>query len=752
MTGALDGIRVIDFGQYISGPMAAMLLGDQGADVIRVDPCDGPRWNTPANATWNRNKRSIALDLKDESDLQVAKDLIASADIVIENFRTGVMDRLGIGSDAMTATHPRLLYCALPGFAADDPRSGVAAWEGVVASATATYRAHERTGKPVYTAIPIGSIYVAFQTALAVSVALNARERDGVGQQITIPLYDGTFAAMGNRVLQLHDQKTDPNAARLRMARGVGGQLQGKDGRWVMYMGGNLNARDFLEASGAAAWVDAAADGKMTADEVRAKTEELFRSKTAQEWEDFVAEVGSECGRCNTPAEWLVHPHALESEIIVDTDDPELGKVRGPGINVRMSATPGSIRSPRHKLDADRDDILSELRSWPAGAAPNSVEGTLRAAFDGLKVLDLCIVLAGPACGRTLAEFGADVIKVDATNRPIGGFHNDVNRGKRSILVDLKTKEGLELFLKLVDQADVLVQNYRNGVAKRLGFDYEAIKARKPEIIYATLNAFGQVGPYADRPGHEQIGQAVAGMQERFGGTDKKPVLQPFAVNDYGTGIMGAYAIALALFHRQKTGVGQHVDTSLVYTATMLQSSLIQDYKGKVWDEPRGQHMQGSGPLHRAYEASDGWFFLGATKNDLAESPDLNIYAGMNGELLEGELEALFKTAPMSDWIEKLGAAGAGVHRIIFDPHEVAADPWVLDHGLCMTREHDEIGQVTTNGPSIRLSRTPAGPGHPAPKAGSDIDSVLAELGLSDQLEQLLQYGAISRDFLPQSS
>src|ERR1700754_3150733 len=103
MAGVLEGIRVIDFGQYIAGPMAAMLLADQGADVIRIDPPGGPRWNTPANATWNRNKRSIALDLKAESDLETARKLVCTADVVIENFRSGVMDRLGLGADAMTA-------------------------------------------------------------------------------------------------------------------------------------------------------------------------------------------------------------------------------------------------------------------------------------------------------------------------------------------------------------------------------------------------------------------------------------------------------------------------------------------------------------------------------------------------------------------------------------------------------------------------------------------------------------------------
>ena len=185
MPGMLDGIRVIDFGQYIAGPVAAMLLADQGAAVIRVDPPGGPRWATPANATWNRGKRNVTLDLKSPSGLDEARRLAASADIVIENFRPGVMDRLGLGAAAMTAANPRLIYCSMPGFAGDDPRAAVAAWEGVVGAATATYRPPAGGTRPVYTAIPIASMYAAFQAAVSMAAALVARERDGADRKST---------------------------------------------------------------------------------------------------------------------------------------------------------------------------------------------------------------------------------------------------------------------------------------------------------------------------------------------------------------------------------------------------------------------------------------------------------------------------------------------------------------------------------------------------------------------------------------
>src|SRR5262245_35543614 len=130
--GALDGVRVVDFGQWIAAPLAAMLLGDQGAEVIHVDPPGGPRWRTPANATFNRGKASVTLDLKSNSERAHARRLIDSADVVVDNFRPGVMERLGLGGRAATARNPRLIYCSLPGFAPDDPRAALPAWEGVL--------------------------------------------------------------------------------------------------------------------------------------------------------------------------------------------------------------------------------------------------------------------------------------------------------------------------------------------------------------------------------------------------------------------------------------------------------------------------------------------------------------------------------------------------------------------------------------------------------------------------------------------
>jgi crotonobetainyl-CoA:carnitine CoA-transferase CaiB-like acyl-CoA transferase len=242
----------------------------------------------------------------------------------------------------------------------------------------------------------------------------------------------------------------------------------------------------------------------------------------------------------------------------------------------------------------------------------------MSSVLDGVRVIDFGQYIAGPLAGMLLADQGADVIRVDPPGGPMWDTPANAtwNRGKRSILLDLKSEAGRDVFWRLLADADVVAQNYRAGKLDKLGLSYEQVRQRKPDIIYASLNAFGHLGPWAERPGHEQFAQAATGMQCRFGG-DGPPMVQPNPINDYGTGFMGAYAVALALLHRLRTGEGQHVDTALAYTAMTHQSPFMHVYAGKRWDEPSGQDRLGSGPLHRAYRARDGWFCIGARLTDL---------------------------------------------------------------------------------------------------------------------------------------
>lgn len=710
--GALDGLRVIDFGQYMAGPLAAMMLADHGADVIRVDPPSGPMWDTPANAVWNRGKRRISLDLKSASGRRTAQELIASADVVIENFRPGVMDRLGIGADESTIANDRLIYLSLPGFSADDDRASVPGWEGVVSAGVGTYSGSLLVDapKPVYTSVPIASSYAAFVGCAGVSMALVARERDGFGQRIEASLHDSLYQAIGIRGLRFLDREAPRGPVPWV------GPYECSDGRWVFFHAAYSHfIRQFCVAAGVPQWLDQPwsnaqhifADPSL-ADIATAQLTNIFLTRTAQEWEDLINEAGPPTVRCLDSAEWLYEPHAREAEIIVDLDDPQLGPMLQPGIQVRMGGTPGEIRGPRHALNADRDDILSELTS-SAPAAMRAPGGRLSQALEGMTALDLCIILAGPTCGRTLAEFGADVVKIDNPSRENGiMLHEDINRGKRSVLLDLKRDEGREVFMELAADVDVVVQNYRFGKVGGLGVDYDTVRRINPDVIYASLNAFGEIGPWAERAGWEQLAQAASGMQTRYG--DTVPTLQPFAINDYGTGINGAFGVGMALYHRLRTGEGQQVFTALARTAGTLQSNMLHDYEGKRWDEPAGQDAVGESPLHRLYEASDGWLFVGASAAQSDDVPSADE----------------FKARTEAEWVAMLSAKGIGVAPV-GSVEDAMTTPRAVELGLSVTREHEGRGRVRTNGPSVRMSRTPVSVGRPAMTPGSGAAEVLGE-------------------------
>jgi crotonobetainyl-CoA:carnitine CoA-transferase CaiB-like acyl-CoA transferase len=206
--GALRGIRVLDFGHYIPGPLLGMLLADQGADVIKVErPGGDPARPESAFATWNRGKRSIVLDLKSDPGREHARQLTRRADVLIENFRPGVAERLGIGYEELAGLNPRLIYCSLPGFGEGSPYRDQQGWEPIIGAATGLYSKVEMDTEPLFTPLPIASSFAAIVGAVAVTMALHDRGRCGLGQRVEVPLHSAMFTAMGRHLVKFHEYK-----------------------------------------------------------------------------------------------------------------------------------------------------------------------------------------------------------------------------------------------------------------------------------------------------------------------------------------------------------------------------------------------------------------------------------------------------------------------------------------------------------------------------------------------------------------
>jgi crotonobetainyl-CoA:carnitine CoA-transferase CaiB-like acyl-CoA transferase len=758
--GALNGIRVIDFGQYIAGPLAGVMLADQGAEVIHVDPPGGPRWQTDADAFYNRGKQRIVLDLKTTADLSVARRLIETADVVIENFRPGVMDRLGLGPTPLTSAFPSLIYCSLPGFASDDPRAGMPAWEGVVAAATDTYatqgqllgeddpRLHDAE-RPVYTALPLASNFAGFHAATAIVMALIARLRTGHGQRIEVPLYDAMFELIGANGIALDGKYC------IARSRGAG-TFACADGRRLLF--NSVSTPRFKRWFAEAAGVDPEAQLG------RQQLVELFLSRPAQEWEDRINAAGGPSTRVRSAAEWLASDQARQRGAVAHIADPLLGSTVMAGSMAHFSDSPDDVGRPRHLPDADRAAILADLEvgaSRNGAADPRPAAAAISQCLRGMRVLDLTQVVAGPCAGRILVEYGADVIKINnpfpealttavvLAGRPMdpgNQQHEHLNRGKQTILLDLHTPGGQEVFWKLVDSADVVMQNFAQGMAGRYGIDYERVHARKPSIVYFSLSAYGYGGPMGGYRGFEGNAQAVTGLMHRFGG-DGPPLGQPYLLDDYGTGIRGAFVVGLGIYHRLQTGRGQHVNIALAETATYHQAAFLLDYAGKVWNEPRGVGALGSGPLHRMYRAGDGWFFLGAGADGRAR---LRRTEGLADADIEGDdamlarsLEARFATDTLAVWLGRLQAAGFGAHELA-RIEDLMDDNWVRAHGLSVTQSIEDVGEMTMPGVAARLSGTPLRVGKPVRPTGADAAQVLATIGMEAELDRLVAERAMA--------
>jgi formyl-CoA transferase len=365
-----------------------------------------------------------------------------------------------------------------------------------------------------------------------------------------------------------------------------------------------------------------------------------------------------------------------------------------------------------------------------------------RGALDGITVLDCSSYLAGPYGAMMLADLGASVIKVESLEgdsfRELPGFYG-WNRGKRSVAVNLKEPAGRLVLQRLVKTADVLIQNMRPGVAERLGMDSATLRAVNPRLIYCAMTAFGPDGPYRDRPGYDPVLQAMGGVQhlQGFGGP---PQFVRVAVTDYYTAALGAQAVLAALFVRERTGRGQHVETSLLQGVLALQSGSVVDYPGKPT-------FLRETPTYRLYQAGDGqWFFLACGnqafwaklckaigRHEMTDDPRFGswLLRGDNRDALMPILEAAFATRSRDEWLKILSE-----HDIPSAPvqslQEFMRDPGVQHMKMTVQYEHPEVGALTLMGQPLRFSETQAPDAGPPPVLGQHTRAVLREVGYTD--------------------
>ena len=386
------------------------------------------------------------------------------------------------------------------------------------------------------------------------------------------------------------------------------------------------------------------------------------------------------------------------------------------------------------------------------------------AALARLVVLDLTRVRAGPTCVRQLADFGADVIKIespqpDQMSGPRDGHDmQNLHRNKRSLTLDLKVPEGREVFLRLVERADVVVENYRPDVKARLGIDYASLRAVNRRIILASISGFGQDGPYSGRPGFDQIAQGMGGLMSVTGAPGQGPMRAGTAVADVTAGLHAALGVLTAVIERQTSGEGQWVQASLLMSQIALMDFQAARYliDDEVPEQAGNDHPT-SMPTS-AYATKDGWVNIAASgqaiwerlaaalgRPDMIAQPEFldGSARSANRAALNAAIGAVVAARTSAEWVALLNAAGVPCGPI-YTMDQVFADPQVQHIGAAARVRHPRLGEQKLVNQAVRLSRTPATMARAIPERGEHSDEILRTLGYDEtRINELRTRGVI---------
>ena len=491
----------------------------------------------------------------------------------------------------------------------------------------------------------------------------------------------------------------------------------------------------------------------------------------AEDWERLAAQVGVPVQIVRSPEDALLDPTLLADGCVTEVDDPDVGTIRVVGRTIGLSACPSSpartiARPDEHtaeiRAEADAARASSPMRTSGGSQPPEvRIEGAsplgspLGSPLEGVVVLDLGLAVAGPFGTQLLSDLGAEVIKVNNGLFDSFWMRNHIafccNRGKRSITIDLKQTEGMDVLHELVRTADVVQHNMRYDAAERLGVDYESLKAINPTLIYCHTRGHER-GPRELLPGNDQTGAALAGVSWMEGGVESgaMPIWPITSLGDTGNGYLSAIGIVQALYHRDRTGEGQFVDTAII-NAHLLNASMawVTPDGATHGDRPQLDAMQtGWSARYRLYETADGWLCLAAITD--AHFAALAEVLGRELPADDAELGAAladeFTARSARDWVAALDAAG--VPAEVSDPDFVLSlfdDPEMVEKGWVTSYEHPIVGRMDVAGLLFDLSDTPGRVYGPPIIPGQDTRAILDELGHDDeQVEKWLAAGVVA--------
>lgn len=771
--GPLTGLRVVDCSTGTAAPRASGMLADYGADVVWVERPGGDPHRGPLAreyAVFNRGKRSVCLDLRDGAGRHGLDQLLAHADVLIDNRPPGSEARLGLDHHRVHAEFPSLVHCSITGFGSEGPWRDLRGYEPIVHAVLGSMgeQIGHRDG-PVYLGIPFASIGAAHLAVIGALAAIYSRFDDGIGRRVETSLLDGALAYLSIRWGD-SDQNVKPHVPGAN--RLIAATYECADGEYLGVHTGAVGAFGRLMALVGLEHefppVPPGTDMGVPLSDTQRKLvqvdlPEIFRTKSRSSWLTLLHDADICAIPHLHPGQVFDEPQALHNHMVVSVDDPELGTVEQVGPAVRIDEWfPETLRPcPRTGVDQDWLDAggwtgtspFSVARE-PSQPAASAGKRASQPPLAGLRVLDLGAYYAGPYTSRLLADLGADVVKLEPlAGDPMRGLpltFRSAQAGKRSIAADLKSPDTREILDHLLSWADVVHHNFRPGAAERLGVGFDDAVAMNPQILYLHAPGWGSTGPASALQSFAPLMSAYVGVEFEMAGRLNPPIW-PVANEDPGNGLVGAFAVLIALVRGRASGAEARLIENPQLNAAMTHLAHVVRRDGEVLGAERLDPLQfGIDAFNRLALTSDGWICVAAYTDAeraalLAECELVRSDFDDDDALADAVADRLAKDTTQA-WLDRFAASGVPAARPHIDPHGKGflADPINQDSGRAVEHPHPRDRRVRGLGPLIRVF-----PGAPsafrlAPELGEHTDELLESLGFGiDDIERLHERGVV---------
>jgi len=787
-------------------------MADYGAEVIKVEPPGGDPFRfQPAWISWNRGKQGIVLDLSTPEGREHAIQLAGAADVLVESFRPGDMADWGLAYDTLSQLYPRLVYCSITGFGQQGPLRRVKGYEGVVAAKAGrmlNLQGQPTREGPVYSAVNTGSWHASQAAVRGIMGALRVRDLCGRGQWVQTSIVQNLASPHDNNVgtgglVNMQLRRLDPQRFPGRPgSRGLSSigyiPVRTRDGTWLQHANQRVpHIQGHLKAIGLGHLLEDERFKKVPA--ISVDNRELLRreilqkqlEKTADEWMELYLQDGNIAAEpYRNSIQAMEHPAVLANGAIVTIHDPRVGSLRTLAPLVDFKDTPGEPSGPAPEVGQHNAEVLGRLRqraTATSGGVAAAAAATVPAhPLSGVTILDLATIQAGPYSAALLADLGARVIKLDATDRRLDEGRRSTAQampdartyaGKECLQVDLQTPEGKDIVHRLITKADVLLHNYRLGVPERLQVDWETCRKLNPRLIHVWMGTYGEHGVHARRPGAHPIPGAVMGGAMRQMGRGMPPppeqgmdmeeiveatrwIMKSNWGPDQNTSPAVATGIVLGLWARDLTGKGQPVHVTMLNANAWTNADEYYDHANRPSLTMPDAELHGLHALYRLYRCREGWVFLGCLFQDEWETFCRTVQRSdfladrrfatrearqANDEALSTELAGIFAGRSAAEWEEVLIQADIGCVRAdeALEGEFYADHPHARANALSVEVEHPSVGTYLRYGGLVEFSLTP-GLYRTTPQIGQHTRPLLRELGYDDQyIEDLGKRGIV---------